>query len=72
MTDMTVEQVQEQQKVQAVTSNAIVFSNVVELAASVVRTMAQQDVAAAMSSGSQTREVVSNTVANRIKQKLGL
>ena len=72
MADLTVEQMQSDQKVQAITSNAVVLSNVVELVTSVVRAMAQQDVSGAMSDGTQTRDIVSNTVANHIKHKLGL
>lgn len=72
MADLTVEQMQSDQKVQAITSNAIVLSNVVELVTSVVRAMAQQDVSGAMSNGTQTRDIVANTVTNHIKHKLGL
>ena len=63
---------QERQLTQAVTDNAIVLSNVVELATSVVRQMASAGLAEALGDQTQTREVVSSTVANRIKDRLGV
>jgi hypothetical protein len=70
--DLTIQETQDQQTAQAISSNAIVLTNVVELATSVVRQMAKQDLSDALGHQSQTREVLSNTVANRIKEKLGL
>lgn len=72
MADLTLPETQDQQLAQAISSNAIVLSNVVELTTSVVRQMAKQDLAEALGHQSQTREVLSNTVANRIKEKLSL
>lgn len=73
MSDLNIPEVQpEQQLARAITDNAIVLSNIVELATSVVRQVARTDVSDALGDQSQTRDVVSNTVANRIKEKLGL
>lgn len=70
--DLTLQETQDQQTAQAISSNAIVLSNVVELATSVVRQMAKQDLAQSLGDQSQTREVLTNIVANRVKQKLAL
>lgn len=72
MSDLNIQKTPEQQLACAVTDNAIVLSNVVELATSVVRQMAKQDLSDALGDQTQSREVVSNTVANRIKEKLDL
>lgn len=72
MSDMTIPEMQERQLTQAVTDNAIVLSNVVELATSVVRQMASAGLAQVLGDQTQTREVVSSTVANRIKDRLGV
>ena len=72
MPDLTLQETQDQQTAQAISSNAIVLSNVVELATSVVRQMAKQDLSDALGHQSQSRDVLANTVANRIKQKLAL
>ena len=72
MADLTLPETQDQQLAQAISSNAIVLSNVVELATSVVRQMAKQDLSEALGHQSQTRDVLANTVANRVKEKLGL
>lgn len=72
MSDMNLPEVQNQQLATAVTDNAIVLSNIVELATSTVRQIARKNLADALGDQSQAREVVSNAVANRIKEKLGL
>lgn len=73
MSDLNIQKTPEQQLACAVIiDNAIVLSNVVELATSVVRQMAKQDLSDALGDQTQSREVVSNTVANRIKEKLDL
>lgn len=72
MSDMNLPEVQNQQLATAVTDNAIVLSNIVELATSTVRQIARKNLADVLGDQSQAREVVSNAVANRIKEKLGL
>lgn len=69
---MNLPEVQNQQLATAVTDNAIVLSNIVELATSTVRQIARKNLADVLGDQSQAREVVSNAVANRIKEKLGL
>ena len=72
MSDLTLQDIEKQNVAKAVTSNTIVLSNVVELAVSIVRQMAKQDLSESLGNQTQTREVVSNAVANRIRERLGL
>ena len=72
MSDLTLQDIEKQNAAKAVTSTTIVLSNVVELAVSTVRQMAKQDLSESLGNQTQTREVVSNAVANRIRERLGL
>jgi hypothetical protein len=70
MSDMTIEEQQQAVKGGKIRDNAIVVSNVVELATSVVSRVAGKDVADSIGKQSLSRAVLSNLVANRIKEKI--
>lgn len=72
MTTATLPEQQDAALAHAISSNAIVLTNVIELTTSVVRKMATEDLSETLGEQSQSRDVVANTVANRIKEKLGL
>lgn len=72
VTTVTLPEQQDAAVAQSIKSNAIVLSNIVELTTSVVRKMSSENLSETLGDQSQSRDVVANTVANRIKQKLGL
>lgn len=72
VTTVTLPEQQDTAVAQSIKSNAIVLSNIVELTTSVVRKMSSENLSETLGDQSQSRDVVANTVANRIKQKLGL
>jgi hypothetical protein len=67
--DLTIEEQQDRLKTKKIVDNAIVLSNIVELATSVVQKLAGKDVADSINKQSLNRTVLSNLVANRIKEK---
>ena len=69
MSDMTIEEQQDRLKTKKIMDNAVVLSNIVELATSVVIKLAGKDVADSINKQSLNRSVLSNLVANRIKEK---
>lgn len=68
--DMTIEEQQQAVKGDKVRDNAVVLSNIVELTTSVVARVAGKDVADSIENQSLNRVVLSNLVANRIKDKI--
>jgi len=70
MSDMTIEEQQQAVKGGKIRDNAVVVSNIVELATSVVSRVAGKDVADSIGKQSLSRAVLSNLVANRIKEKI--
>lgn len=72
MSDALATPVAQPQEVAAITDNAIVLSNIIELGTSVVRQMSKEAASQALGEQSQTRAVVANTISNRIRAKLGL
>lgn len=70
MADMTIEEQHQAVKVKKVRESAIVLSNIVELATSVVAKIAGKDVADSIERQSLSRSVLTNLVANRIKDKI--
>lgn len=70
MSDLTIEEQQSVVRVNKVSDNAIVLSNVVELVTSVVTRVAGKDIADTIGKESLSRSVLSGLVANRIKEKL--
>lgn len=70
MTDLTIEEQQNVVKAKKVADNAVTLSNIVELATSVVIKLAGKDIADSINKQSLNRTVLSNMVANRIKEKV--
>lgn len=70
MSDLTIEEQQNVVKTKKVADNAVTLSNVVELATSVVIKLAGKDIADSINKQSLNRSVLSNMVANRIKDKI--
>lgn len=68
--DLTIEEQQDRLKTKKIMDNAVTLSNIVELSASVVIRMAGKDVADSINKQSLNRTVLSNLVANRIKEKV--
>lgn len=67
--DLTIAEQQDRLKTKKIMDNAVVLSNIVELATSVVIKLAGKDVADSINKQSLNRTVLSNLVANRIKEK---
>ena len=68
--DLTIEEQQDRLKTKKIMDNAVTLSNIVELSASVVIRMAGKDVADSINKQSLNRTVLSNLVANHIKEKV--
>lgn len=56
-------------KPQAIVQNAVILSNVIELATGIVLNMGGEDTAAAVNRDGMSRAVLANIVANRIKDQ---
>jgi len=70
MSDLTIEEQANLLKTKKIMDNAVVLSNVVELATSVIIKIAGKDIADSINKQSLNRTVLSNMVANRIKEKM--
>lgn len=70
MSDLTVAEQEDIIKINKITDNAIVLSNVIELATSVIIKIAGKDIADSIGEQSLNRNMLSNLVANRIKEKI--
>lgn len=70
MSDLTLDEQQQKLKTKKIADNAISLANIIELTTSVVISMAGKDIADSMNNQSINREVLSNMVANRIKEKI--
>ena len=70
MSDLTLEEQQSVLKNKQIFNNAVSLSNVVELATSVIVRIAGKDIADSIDKQSLNRNVLSNLVANRTKEKL--
>lgn len=70
MSDLTVQEQEDAIKTQKIADNAVVLSNVVELATSVIIKIAGKDIADSLGQQSLNRNILSNLVANRIKEKV--
>jgi uncharacterized protein YfeS len=68
--DATLEEQQTLLKINKIVENAIPLSNIVELATSVIINIAGKDIADTLQQESLNRNILSNLVANRIKEKL--
>lgn len=70
MSNQTPNELENKVKAERVVANAIPLSNILELSVSVIKKLAGSDIADTIGSESVTREVLTNLVANRIKEKL--
>lgn len=70
MSDLTVEQQQTAIRMKKIQDNAIVLSNVVELATSVIVRIAGKDIADSVNNQTLSRNVLTNLVANRAKDQI--
>ena len=70
MSDLTLQEQESIIKVQKIFDQSIVLSNVVELATSVIIKIAGKDIADSVGNQSLNRNMLSNLVANRIKEKV--
>jgi len=70
MSDLTIEEQENIVKINKVLDNSLVISNIVELASSVIIKIAGKDIADTLDKQSLNRNVLSNLVSNRIKEKI--
>lgn len=70
MSDLTVEEQESIIKTTKIAENAVVLSNVVELATSVIIKIAGKDIADTLGQQSLNRNMLSNLVASRIKENI--
>ncbi len=70
MSDLTVQEQEDIIKTTKIADNSVVLSNVVELATSVIIKIAGKDIADSVGNQSLNRNMLSNLVANRIKEKV--
>ena len=70
MSELTVQEQENVIKTTKIADNSIVLSNVVELATSVIIKIAGKDIADSVGNQSLNRNMLSNLVANRIKEKV--
>ena len=70
MSDLTVQEQEDIIKTAKIADNAVVLSNVIELATSVIIKIAGKDIADSLGQQSLNRNMLSNLVANRIKEKI--
>ncbi len=70
MSDLTLQDLTEQQNAQRVLPNAVILSSIVDLTVGVMRNIAESDVSESIKNDGLTKPVLANMAANRIKQKL--
>lgn len=70
MSDLTVEEQESIIKTTKIAENAVVLSNVVDLATSVIIKIAGKDIADSLGQQSLNRNMLSNLVANRVKENI--
>ena len=70
MSDLTVEEQESIIKTTKIAENAVVLSNVVELATSVIIKIAGKDIADSLGQQSLNRNMLSNLVAGRVKENI--
>ena len=69
MSDLTLPDQGKQDSANHLHSNAVVIANIVEVVSSVIRNIASKDVSDSLSPQALSSDVLSNIVANRIKEK---
>lgn len=70
MNTLTVQEQEDIIKTNKIADNSIVLSNIIELATSVIIKIAGKDIADNVGNQSLNRNILSNLVANRIKEKV--
>ena len=70
MSDLTVAEQEDIIKTTKIAENAVVLSNVVELATSVIIKIAGKDIADTLGQQSLNRNMLSNLVASRVKENI--
>lgn len=70
MSDLTVQEQEDIIKTTKIAENAVVLSNVVELATSVIIKIAGKDIADSLGQQSLNRNMLSNLVAARVKENI--
>ena len=70
MSDLTVAEQESLIKTTKIAENAVVLSNVVELATSVIIKIAGKDIADTLGQQSLNRNMLSNLVASRVKENI--
>lgn len=70
MSDLTVTEQEDIIKTTKIAENAVVLSNVVELATSVIIKIAGKDIADTLGQQSLNRNMLSNLVASRVKENI--
>jgi len=70
MSDLTVQEQEDIIKTTKIAENAVVLSNVVELATSVIIKIAGKDIADTLGQQSLNRNMLSNLVASRVKENI--
>lgn len=70
METLTVQEQEDAIKTQKIADNAVVLSNVVDLATSVIIKIAGKDIADSLGQQSLNRNMLSNLVANRVKENI--
>lgn len=68
MSDSVLQDISNQAKINHVHANAVVVANIVEVVSSVIKNIATSDVSSALSEDGLSSDVLSNIVANRIKE----
>jgi uncharacterized protein YfeS len=70
MSDLTIEEQQSANQAKQIYDNSVSLSNIIELATSVIIRIAGKDIADSIEKQSLNRNVLSNLVANRVKETL--
>lgn len=70
MSDLTVQEQEDVIKVNNILDNSLVLSNILELATSVIIKISGKDISSTINKESLNRSVLSNLVANRLKEKI--
>ena len=70
MSDLTVQEQEDIIKTTKIAENAVVLSNVVELATSIIIKIAGKDIADTLGQQSLNRNMLSNLVASRVKENI--
>lgn len=70
MPDLTLQEQQDINKINNILDNSVVLSNIVELATSIIIKISGKDISSTINKESLNRSILSNLVANRLKEKI--